>query len=308
MRRAGIRALSLVLALTLLPALRAQSPGAEADPRLTELHLKLAQQLRRMSTEFDGILGIAVKDLKSGEAFGVNAETVFPQASSIKIPILVELFRQEQEGTLRLEERVEVKRAQMVGGSGVLQRFGDGTSALSLHDLAVLMIVLSDNSATNILIDRVGIENVNGTLRRLGLAQTRLQRRMMETEAQRASRENLSTPHEMAMLLELLHQGKLLDAAHTTAALEILRYPKNTPLRGGLPENVALADKPGSLPGVRCDSGIVLLEGRPYVISVMTTYNGDDEIAERAISDLSRRVFEHFGRIAHSNVYGVRLP
>ncbi len=308
MRRARIRALILVAALTLLPSLRAQAPAAEADPRLTELHLKLAQQLRRMSAEFDGILGVAVKDLKSGEAFGVNAETVFPQASSIKIPILVELFRQAQEGTLRLDERVEVKRAQMVGGSGVLQHFGDGTSTLSLRDLAVLMIVLSDNSATNILIERVGLENVNNTLRRLGLAQTRLQRRMMDSEAQRASRENLSTPHEMATLLELLHQGKLLDAAHTTAALEILRYPKNTPLRRGLPENAALADKPGSLPGVRCDSGIVLLEGRPYAISVMTTYNGDDETAEQAISDISRRVFDYFERLAHSNAHGARLP
>jgi beta-lactamase class A len=170
------------------------------------------------------------------------------------------------------------------------------------------MIVLSDNTATNILIDRVGMANVNENLKRLGLTQTRLQRRMLDTDAQRASRENLSTPREMATLLEMLHQGKALDGTHTAAALEILKYPKETPLRRGLPENVALANKPGSIPGVHCDSGIVLLTGRPYVISVMTTYAKDSDASGRAISDVSRRVFDYFERLARSNDYGARLP
>jgi len=231
------------------------SQAAGTAPPIAELRAKLSHDLDQVASSLDGAIGIAVKDLAGGESFFLHADTVFPQASSIKIPILLELLRQAQAGTLRLDERVEVKRAQAVGGSGVLQHFGEGTSALSLRDLAVLMIVLSDNTATNLLIDRVGLENVNDTLKRFGLRQTRLQRRMLDLAASRAGRENLSTPREMAALLELLHQGKVLEAKHAALALEILKYPKDTPLRRGLPAAVELADKPGEMPGVSCDSG-----------------------------------------------------
>ena len=278
----------------------------QADPRIGELRAKLQRDLEKTAAEFDGAMGVAAKDLTSGETFFVNADTVFPQASSIKIPILLELLRQDQAGKLKLDERVELKRAMMTGGSGVLLRFGDGTSALSLRDLATLMIVLSENSATNILIDRVGMENVNGLLRELELKETKLQRRMMDIEAGRASRENLSTPGEMVTLLELLHKGKVLDAAHTALAIEILKYPKSTSLRRGVPPQVEVANKPGGIPGVACDSGIVLLSGRPYAISVMTTYGRDEDEAGRAITDVSRSVFAYFERLARSNAYGAR--
>lgn len=278
----------------------------EGDPRVAELRGKLQRDLEGTAAEFDGAMGIAVKDLTSGETFFVNADTVFPQASSIKIPILLELLRQDQAGKLKLEERVELKRAMMTGGSGVLLRFGDGTSALSLRDIATLMIVLSDNTATNILIDRVGIEKVNAFLREHGLKETKLQRRMMDVEAGRASRENLSTPREMVTLLELLHKGKVLDAAHTALAIEILKYPKSTSLRRGIPSTAEVANKPGGIPGVACDSGIVLLAGRPYAISVMTTYGRDEDEAGRAITEVSHSVFAYFERLARSNAYGAR--
>jgi beta-lactamase class A len=286
----------------------AQPQAAARNERADELHAKLQRRLNELAQGLDGVMGLAAKDLASGETFTVNPDMVFPQASSIKIPVLLELFRQAQAGALKLDERVEVKRALMAGGSGVLLRFSDGGSALSLRDLAVLMIVLSDNTATNILIDRVGMNNVNELLSRHGLKQTRLQRRMIDTESQRAGRENLSTPAEMIWLLGLLHQGKLLDGTHTAAAMEILKYPKNTSLRRGLPANVELAGKPGGLAGVACESGIVLLAGRPYAISVMTTYNKDTDAANEAIAEVSRRVFDHFERLARSNPLGVRLP
>jgi beta-lactamase class A len=298
---------SSILGLTCLLSFLCLSLSAQqADARVTELRAKLQRDLEKIAAEFDGVMGIAAKDLTSGETFLVNADAVFPQASSIKIPILLELLRQAQQSKLKLDERVELKRASMTEGSGVLQRFGDGTSALSLRDIATLMIVLSDNTATNILIDRVGMENVNGLLRELGLKETKLQRRMMDVEAGRASRENLSTPREMAALLELLHAGKVLDAPHTALAIEILKYPKSTSLRRGVPPQVEVANKPGGIPGVACDSGIVLLAGRPYAISVMTTYGRDEEAAGRAIAEASRAAFAYFERLARSNAYGAR--
>jgi beta-lactamase class A len=303
-----IRFRTLIFA-TLLLALAAPAfaQAPPVNPLAADLKVKLAKQLQQTAAEFDGVMGIAVKDLGTGETFFANADTVFPQASSIKIPILLELFRQAQAGTLKLDERVDLKKSMMAQGSGVLLRFGDG-SAISLRDLAVLMIVLSDNSATNILIDRVGLQNVNENLRRLGLTQTRLQRIMLDIDAQRASRENLSTPREMVMLLEMLDGGKTLDPKNTQAALEILKYPKNTALRRSLPASVTLASKPGGISGVACESGIVYLPGKPYAISVMTTYDKDSDAADNAITEVSRRVYAYFERLARSNSLGARLP
>ncbi len=301
-----LRAVLLFAMFAIAVPVFAQAP--QANPLAGDLKLKLAKQLQQMAADFDGVLGIAVKDLGTGETFFANADAVFPQASSIKIPILLELFHQAQAGTLKLDERVDVKKALMAAGSGVLLHFSDGGSALSLRDLAVLMIVLSDNTATNIIIDHVGMQNVNDNLRRLGLTQTRLQRIMLDVDAQRASRENLSTPREMVTLLELLDAGKALDPKSTQAALEILKYTKNTALRRSLPAGVALASKPGGIGGVACESGIVYLAGKPYAIAVMTTFDKDSDAADAAITEISRRVYSYFERLARSNSFGARLP
>lgn len=276
-----------------------------ANPLQSDLSAKLAADLNRIATSYDGVMGIFVKDLTSGQTFGVNADTVFPQASSIKIPILIELMRQAQDGKLNLADRVEIHRANLVGGSGVLQFFSEGGSAVSLRDLAVLMVVLSDNSATNMIIDRVGMENVNAMLDGLGLDQTRLERKMIDMSAEQADRENHSTPRQMGTLVEELNAGKLLDVEHTKMALEILEYPKDSPIRAGVPPAITVAEKPGSLSGAQCDSGIVFLEGRPYAISVMTTFNPTDGNA--AITGVSQRVFSYFERVAHANAYGVHV-
>src|SRR5207302_153052 len=135
---------------------KSKNTQSTADARLTDMDSKSARQLEQRADELDGVMGLAVKDLTTGESFAVNAAMVFPQASSIKITVLMELLRQAQAGKLKLDDRVAIKQVHMVGGSGVLQFFGDASSAISLRDLAVLMIVLSDNTATNILIDQVG--------------------------------------------------------------------------------------------------------------------------------------------------------
>ena len=302
-----------ILAICVLVCMMAGAEGARAQgtatPLALELRTKLGRELNQMAAQFDGVMSIAMKDLESGEALAVNADAVMPQASSIKIAVLVELLRQAQAGKVRLEERVEIRKAQIAGGSGVLEDFGDGTSALSVRDLAALMMVVSDNTATNILIDRVGQANVNAMLESLGFEKTRLLRKMIQPEEERKGVENVSTAREMARLVEQLYRGKLLDEEHTALAIELMRNekPGQTAMRRGIPEAVALASKPGELPGVRCESGIVLLEGRPYVLSVMTTFAGDDEAAGRAITEVSRRVYAYEERLAHSNAHGVRV-
>ncbi|HLW81342.1 MAG TPA: serine hydrolase [Candidatus Acidoferrales bacterium] len=278
---------------------------ASSTPVQADLAAKLSADLNRTAVSYDGVMGIFVKDLTSGQTFAVNADTIFPQASSIKIPILIELMRQAQAGKINLAERVEIHRAGLVGGSGVLQFFSDGGSAISVRDLSVLMVVLSDNSATNLIIDRVGMDNVNAMLRRLALDKTVLARKMMDTASEQADRENRSTPRQMATLVEELNAGKLLDAAHTKMTLEMLEYYKDSPLRAGLPPEITIAEKPGSLSGAQCDTGIVFLTGRPYIISVMTTFNPSD--GNPAITAVSARVFSYFNRLAHANSFGVHV-
>jgi beta-lactamase class A len=210
-----------------LPAgAQAQAP---MDPRAAELRTKLGRELNQMAAQFDGVMAVAFKDLETNDLLAINADMPMPQASSIKAAVLVELLRQVQAGKIKLEDRVEIRKVQFAGGSGVLQDFGDGTSAVSVRDLAALMIVVSDNTATNILIDRVGQAQVNTAMQSLGFERTRLMRKMIQPEEERRGVENVSTAREMASLYEHLYRGKLLDASRTALALELLKNEKYEP-------------------------------------------------------------------------------
>ena len=267
----------------------AQEP-ASAQAKLGELRSRLEPVVAGLKAT----TGIAVEDLSSGEKFSIQGSEKFVQASSIKIAILISLLKDDQSGKLRLGDSVSIHKSDFVGGSGVMQYFTGQGESLTMRDLAVLMIVLSDNAATNYVIDRETIEHVNATMDAAGFPATRLNRRMMDAAAQREGRENISTPEEMCRVLEELYHGKLLDAAHTKMAMEILGYAKDTPLGRGLPASQIHADKPGVLSGVRTDSGIVPLAGRPYVLSVMINKAADETAAEKAIEEISRIAYEYF--------------
>src|SRR5437879_13043699 len=145
-----------------------------------------------------------------------------------------------------------------------------GLSRIRRRDLATMMVAGSDNSATNVLIDRVGMANVNTFLDSLGLTHIRLRRRMMDLKAAGERRENVATPAEMMTLLEDLYRGKVPNKEFTTDFFKMLSTHKNSFIPHDLPEGLKVANKPGELEGVRNDSGIVLVENRPYVICDMT--------------------------------------
>jgi beta-lactamase class A len=176
--------------------------------------------------------------------------------------------------------------------------------SMALRDYATLMIVLSDNTATNFLIDIVGMEKVNARMRALGLPQTRLRRRMIDLEAARRGDENVSTPAEIAKLLQVLYRGEGLSSKSHDAAIAILQKEKTTPMRRGIPSDIPVANKPGSLEGVAVDAGIVYLKNRPYVFSAMTTFLDSEEKGDAAITAASRATFEYFSRLAHASDYG----
>jgi beta-lactamase class A len=290
-----------------------QSEAAAQESLQAALHGALQRDLEHVADRLDGVLGYAIKDLSTGESFTRLPDTVFPQASSIKLTVLIELLRQEQEGKLSLEEKHTIRRSEMTTGDPdpILNKLGDGTVSMSLRDLAVFMIVLSDNTATNILIDRLGMESINAEIQRLGLKETKLRRRMIDLEAARKGNENVSTPRDIMTLLEKVFRGGVLDASHTQEYLRILRLPKDTyqsDFRRALPPELAIADKAGSLDAVRCDSGIIEIAGHPIILCVMTTYLQNGSEGERAIEEVARLAYSYFSRLAKSSPYGRPIP
>jgi beta-lactamase class A len=233
----------------------------------------------------------------------LRPDEVFPTASSIKLAVLYELYRQAEEGKVDLAEvtRPPVPR---VRGGGVLQELGDHVS-ITWRDLAVLMMGWSDNEATNVLMRRVGIEAVSRRLDSLGLSRTRLRRQMMDLEAARRGDENVSTPREMARLAEIVAKGEGLAPERARDLLAVATVPdEGSHFRRGLPEGVRAVSKPGALEAVRCEAAWVDVPGRPYVAAIMTTYLRNEADGEAAITEISAAVYSTFDRLARSSEYG----
>lgn len=270
------------------------------------LREKTEARLREIAGQTRGVLGLSVVDLANGAHFGFNQDNIFPQASAIKIPVLMEVYKQAGEGKFKLTNTRRIVKADMTGGSGILSELGDGTVELNLHDLCVLMIVLSDNTATNLLIDLVGIANVNRTLESLGLKRTRLQRRMMDMEAAQHGHENLSTPAEAARIMELLFRGEFISRAVCDEILAILKKPKQTGISAGLPPGIEVAGKPGGIAGVKTEWAVVLLKHRPYIVTIMENYGVEPEAAD-AMKDISKALYNYFLRLSRASPHGVYI-
>jgi len=292
--------LAMLIAFTERPAMPQE---ARPEPALRE---KLVRDLTRLCAEAQGIASVAVIDLATGDRFGVAEEVVYPQASAIKITILMEVFKQAAEGKIDLNKRIAVTDAVKAGGSGIIDAFGNGTSEIAVRDLAVLMIVLSDNTATNMLIELAGMANINATMHALGAKNTHLRRVMMDVKSSVAGIENVSTPADAAVLMELLHKRAFVNAETSEAILKILRLSKGGNIKDGLDSGVALANKPGGIPGVATEWAIVELEGRPYVLVTMAKFGPAGEGSD-VTKKMSALVFSYFSRLARSTPYGALM-
>ena len=297
-----------MLAILTMLAMAAQSAPPQSPPaHRAQLAAKLQGDLQRLAAAAPGVAGISVVDLSSGQRFGVNEGLVFPQGSAIKIPILIELYRRADAGELKLTDRLPVRRDNQVGGSGLLQYFSDGGSEMSLHDQAVAMNVLSDNSATNILIDRLGMDRVSRTMSELGAGQTKLQRKMIRPEESAKGNENLSTPAEAADLMVRIARCQLpLPAASCASIKSILEIPKSGAFREPIPASVRVAWKPGGIEGAQTAWGLVDVPGAPYAITIMINYGPDD--LDAPMREISSAVFKYFAQVARTTPYGTRVP
>lgn len=282
-----------------------------------------------IQTAISGIeatVGVAARHLETGREIQHNADDVFFTASTLKVPVLVELYRQVDRGIVDLNRRVELTDGMRVPGSGILKEMEAGLNP-TLHDLAMLMIIISDNTATDILYDLVGGDNLNDSMRELGLHGTRIpmtvrqllfsvvgldpenpehtQERCAERLFNEAyvhdaagydpDRSDVSTPGDMCRLLELLYSGEVLSPSSTEGALDILkRQQLRTVIPYALPVGTTVAHKTGFYLGVRADVGIVYSPTGPYTVAIMAknVTSRDRMTFDLSLAALARAVYD----------------
>ncbi len=241
--------------------------------------LPVLQGIQRLAPQFSGVLGVWSHSLVSGETIEWNAEDVFPSASTIKLPILYEVYRQAADKRFRLTDTRTVAATDVVPGSGVLKDLTPGIT-LSIRDLATLMIVVSDNTAANLLIDLVGIDAVNQAMKTLGFHATVLGHKFFRAPA--GAVPNSSTPADLGRLLVQIGRHRVLTPAACEEMLRILRQQHYTDhitrkivdydgfLEAGVEPVVTVASKSGAIRGTRNDVALIERRDGRYVIAMMT--------------------------------------
>ena len=284
--------------------------------------------IQDFTAQTGGIVGVAAKHLETGKRVSHNAEAVFFTASTLKVPLLVELYRQVDAGIIDVNQRIDLTDALRVPGSGVLKELASGLQP-TVHDLTMLMIIISDNTATDILYNRVGGDNINTTMRQLGLTHThipmtcrellysitglevgnpahtyqlasdRLKKREFVLEGDGFSEEksDVSSPNDMCRLLELIYDGDILSPQSRKAVLDILkRQQLSTVIPHALPSGTVVAHKTGSYHNVRCDVGIVFSPTGPYTVAIMAKQmaGGDRLSVDASLAAISKTIYDEF--------------
>ncbi len=276
----------------------------------------LLQKIATDTFEFiNGVWGVSIESFNGQKiTVGHKPHELFPAASVIKIPVLVELFYQVCNGKINIKTEKRVSCQFKTSGSGVLQNLSEKL-VLTFHDLAILMIQYSDNMAANILIDTLGRENINRSMENLGLLDTVLKMERIDPEVvvDKPAALATTTPADMANLFLRLAQEDILSPAACREILKILQRSANkNRICGKLPfrPDIVVSHKTGTLNGVYNDVGLVRFSGGAYVISIFSEGIQASEDprqpneAEQAIANFSREVFDYFdqgrGDVCHA--------
>ena len=279
------------------------------------LFAKLRLALEEASERYKGVMGVAVKDLTTGEAILINGDEVFPVASTIKVPILIEFYRRVEAKTLDPMAPVNYIESHKAGGSGVIKTLTPGAVTMPLIDYASLMINVSDNSSTNHLIDVLGMEKINDVCELMGLRTTRLARKMMDMEAFKAGKDSFTTPREMVAMFEELHMCKALTPFVCGETLKMLRRPKEGMVQGvirnAVPDSVEVADKSGWVGGATLDAGIVYQPKRPYAVALLAKHIPASDLhmvnALNALTGATILIQTYFEEVSTSTPQGRKL-
>ncbi|HCA58717.1 MAG TPA: serine hydrolase [Blastocatellia bacterium] len=253
-----VAVLLALVAVTAMAQARPQPAGSPAGPSLDE-------RIKAEIGDFKGKVWIYAKNLDTGKEYGMRADEQVRTASTIKLPIMLEVYRQVAEGKIAWTDPIEITKAVKVGGSGILFEFTDGTK-IDVKTAMTLMIVQSDNTATNVILDKVSSNSVNDFMAKLGLNDTLSLRKIGGGGDAKAWDEPVnklfgigrSSPRDMVKLLEMLEKGEVVSKEASAEMIAILRRQQ---YKDGIGRNsldtVPVASKSGSLDRLRSDVGIV---------------------------------------------------
>lgn len=303
LRPTRILAAAVPLALTLACASGFARPAApRAIPGDTA---QLRRALEQVMRGYPGVAGVSVIDLASGERVSIRGGETFPSASLIKVAVLVTLLDEVEKGSIRMDERISLLARDRVGGSGVLQYMDSGLQP-TVSDAAWLMITLSDNTATNILLDHLNVKTVWEKMEALGLPHTKIHSKTFLRSTSIAVDSSVkyglgvTTPDETAWLFELLYRGRAVSPRQDSVAIAMLRANQDgTKLVRWLPDTVSVAHKTGEVDQSRNDCGIVYGPQAPVVVCAMTRENREtsyaaDNPANLLMARIGLTVFRHF--------------
>jgi beta-lactamase class A len=277
--------------------------GLGAEP------IPLASRINDLVAGYKGKVAVACLNLETREKFELHADDVMPTASLIKLAVMAEVYAQAKEGKVKLEDMLTLPKDEMVQGSGILTDHFSPGAQFSLRDAVRLMIVYSDNTATNMVLSKVGIKPVNERMAGLGLKETRINAKVFKgsttsVDPARTKQYGLgsTTASEMLKLLELLHKGELVSAEASKAMLDHMKkcddkdkFPRF------LPKGATVAHKTGSVNNSRTDAGILYFKGGPVALVVLTNDNEDkswtpDNAGNKLCADIAKVVVEYYAR------------
>jgi len=257
----------------------------------------LQSRIERLASASSGVVGVYARKLGVLDPVTFNPSVIFPSASVIKLAIFVSLFQYAQTSPGVFAQTIGLKLPDFVGGSEILDGYNP-RNTITIDRLAHAMIEQSDNTASNILIDFLGFERIMHTVHRAGLHHTQLKRHFQDRSAIAHHSENLTTAHDMGLLLYQIERGAH-EAIYTVASPKscrrmidiLLRQEDRDKLARGLPKGMPLANKTGEIDGVRNDIGIVDPYGdSPYIIAVLTKDLNDFSLGNSAIRKIAKAV------------------
>ncbi|TAM87978.1 serine hydrolase, partial [bacterium] len=293
--------IALTVALTMVAAPAFALGPLDEGPALASPLAQLQMRLDTLARHAPGDVAVAVRDLRTGEVVGYNAHASLPAASTIKVPVMVEVFRQMEAGAFALDRDVSLTSADRDGGWGDLAD-APANSHYTVRRLLWLMITQSDNTAANMLIRLVGRAHVNETMHALGLGNTSLSDYIRSYGDIRSIR---TTASDMVRLMAMIAHGQLVDEWSCGEMLQIMAGQHiNTLLPEPLPADVLVAHKTGSLHDTLNDVGVVYLAGAPYAIAVMTTHLASLDSGRAFIHAVSSLTFKQISTLAAQRADG----
>ncbi|OGS27701.1 MAG: hypothetical protein A2297_06205 [Elusimicrobia bacterium RIFOXYB2_FULL_48_7] len=244
---------------------------------------------------FPGEVGLYIKDLRTGVVVAYNEDKKFASASLVKIPIMAAAYQAVEDGNITLQEKLTLSQRLKASGSGMLKRFRRGTK-FTIDELLYHMITESDNTATNMITDKLGYGYVNWVFRnKLGMQVTRMDRAIMDLRMRSLGIENYTTAREMGEILEKIYNKKIISETACQDMLDILSHQKyNDRIPRYLPEGLSVAHKTGLLRGICHDAGIVFTPRGDFVVCVLTSDFGSYRLAKNLIGEVAYKTYRAY--------------